>query len=140
MFLAIDVGNTHTVFGILVDEVLVHEFRMETRAQATSDEMMAFLSSLFSDRELSIDDVCGVGLACVVPTLLYPLSRVGRTLWGKDPFVGEHGEEPRTFRALEFLFHRRGDGMVTGLAVFRPLLPRYVPLFQALAVAEPKDD
>ncbi len=65
---------------------------------------------------------------------------VARVPMYQEAFLREHGEEPRTFRALEFLFHRRGDGMVTGLAVFRPLLPRYVPLFQALAVAEPKDD
>ena len=39
MFLAIDVGNTHTVFGVYVDGALEHEFRMETRAQATRDEL-----------------------------------------------------------------------------------------------------
>lgn len=105
MFLAIDVGNTHTVFGIFVDEVLVHEFRMETRAQATRDEMMAFLSNLFAARGLSIEKVCGVGLACVVPTLLYPLSRVGRALWGQDPFVVDHtvdsGLKLKLFRSEE---------------------------------------
>ena len=65
---------------------------------------------------------------------------VSRVPMYQEAFLREHGEEPRTFRAMEFLFHRRGNGMVTGLAVFRPLLPRYVPLFQALSIAEPKDD
>ena len=65
---------------------------------------------------------------------------VARVPMYQEAFLREHGEEPHTFRAMEFLFHRRGDGMTTGLAVFRPLLPRYVPLFQALSIAEPKRD
>ncbi|MFH1532344.1 MAG: type III pantothenate kinase [Pseudomonadota bacterium] len=90
MFLAIDVGNTHTVFGLYRDGTLEHQFRMETRAQATQDELMAFLSSLFSSEGLQLSEVHGVGVACVVPTLLYSLSRLGRSLWGHDPFVVDH--------------------------------------------------
>jgi len=105
MFLAIDVGNTHTVFGIYVDGTLTHRFRMETRAQATRDELVAFLSSLFASRGLRLADVGSVGIACVVPTLLYSLSRLGRSLWGQDPFVVDHtvdsGLEIRLFRPDE---------------------------------------
>ncbi|MFH1532346.1 MAG: rhomboid family intramembrane serine protease [Pseudomonadota bacterium] len=64
--------------------------------------------------------------------------RMARVPMYQEAFLREHGDDPRTFRAMEFLFHRRGDGMVTGIAVFRPLLPRYAPLFQALAAAEPQ--
>ena len=126
MFLAIDVGNTHTVFGIYRDGALEHQFRMETRAQATRDELMAFLSSLFASRGLQVDDVDGVGVACVVPTLLYPLSRLGRSLWGHDPFIVDHtvdaGLEIRLFRADEVgadrivnaseAFHRLGASIL----------------------------
>lgn len=105
MFLAIDVGNTHTVFGIYVGDALIHQFRMETRAQATRDELMAFLSSLFASKDLRLADVQGVGVACVVPTLLYSLSRLGRSLWGHDPFVVDHtvdaGLSIRLFRPEE---------------------------------------
>ncbi len=105
MFLAIDVGNTHTVFGIYADGALVHQFRMETRAQATRDELVAFLSSLFASKGLHLADVEGVGVACVVPTLLYSLSRLGRSLWGHDPFVVDHtvdaGLAIRLFRPEE---------------------------------------
>ncbi|MBM4370626.1 MAG: type III pantothenate kinase [Deltaproteobacteria bacterium] len=105
MFLAIDVGNTHTVFGLYIEGALAHEFRMETRAQATRDEMLAFLSALFSSRGLRLEDVEAVGVACVVPTLLYSLSRLGRSLWGQDPFVVDHrvdsGLTLRLFRPEE---------------------------------------
>lgn len=90
MFLVIDVGNTHTVFGIFQDEVLTHSFRMETRAHVTRDELLAFLSSIFTSYGLSLNQVEGVALACVVPTLIYPLSRLSRSLWGQDPFVVDH--------------------------------------------------
>ena len=65
--------------------------------------------------------------------------RLARVPMYQEAFLRDHGDEPRNFRALEFLFHRKGNGMVTGLAVFRPLLPRYVPLFQALAAADPQE-
>ena len=66
--------------------------------------------------------------------------RLARVPMYQEAFLREHGDPPRTFKALEFLFHRRGDGMVTGIAMFRPLLPRYTPLYQALATAEPTRD
>jgi type III pantothenate kinase len=90
MFLAIDVGNTHTVFGIFQEDALTHSFRMETRAHLTRDELLAFLSSIFSSNSLELNQVTQVGVACVVPTLLYPLSRLSRSLWGHDPFVVDH--------------------------------------------------
>ncbi len=121
MFLAIDVGNTHTVFGIYVDETLVHQFRMETRAQATRDELMAFLSSLFRSKDLRLADVKAVGVACVVPTLLYSLSRLGRSLWGHDPFVVDHTVDAgliiRLFRPEEV----GADRIVNGSEAFRRL-------------------
>ncbi|MBM4370627.1 MAG: rhomboid family intramembrane serine protease [Deltaproteobacteria bacterium] len=50
----------------------------------------------------------------------------------QEAFLREHGDEPRAFQALELRFHRRGDGLVTGLAFFGPLRTRYEPLFQAI--------
>ena len=38
MLLAIDVGNTNTVFGIYKDEELIGSFRLSTTAERTSDE------------------------------------------------------------------------------------------------------
>ena len=64
--------------------------------------------------------------------------RLARVPMYQEAFLREHGDEPRTFKAMEFMFHRRGDGMVTGIAMFRPLLPRYTPLYQALATATPQ--
>jgi membrane associated rhomboid family serine protease len=66
--------------------------------------------------------------------------RLARVPMYQEAFLRQHGDAPRTFKALEFLFHTRSDGMVTGIAVFRPLLPRYTPLYQALGTAEPKPD
>jgi len=95
--------------------------------------------------DLSPADVLdGGGVLCYTDpyftaVLLGSEERMARVPMYQEAFLREQGDAPRTFRSMEFLFHRRGDGHVTGLAVFRPLLPRYAPLYQALAAAEPDD-
>ena len=45
MLLAIDVGNTNTVLGLYEGERLVHDFRIQTSAGRTTDELHALLAS-----------------------------------------------------------------------------------------------
>lgn len=98
-----------------------------------------------SARGLSPTDVVSAGsVLCYTDpyfaaVLIGDEKRMAKVPMYQEAFLRQHGDSPRTFRAMEFLFHRRGDGLVTGLGVFRPLLPRYTPLFQALAAAEPKE-
>jgi type III pantothenate kinase len=48
MLLAVDIGNTNTVFGIFEDQILVDSWRVSTSVARTADENAALLCQLFS--------------------------------------------------------------------------------------------
>jgi type III pantothenate kinase len=66
MLLAIDVGNTHTVFGVWDGSKWVQTWRHRTDIEATEDEVAAWLRSMFqlSGLEFAVDSVA---CASVVP-------------------------------------------------------------------------
>ena len=39
MLLAVDIGNTHTAFGLFDGETLRFDWRIETRSERTADEI-----------------------------------------------------------------------------------------------------
>jgi type III pantothenate kinase len=70
MLLAVDVGNTQTVFGIYEDERLVAHWRAATEAERTGDELAALVVRLLELRDLGFEDVTGVCLSSTVPLLV----------------------------------------------------------------------
>jgi type III pantothenate kinase len=65
MLLAVDVGNTQTVFGLFDGPALTDHWRVATEAQRTSDELGALLT-----RFLDFAQVEGICLSSVVPVLV----------------------------------------------------------------------
>ncbi|MFW6286398.1 MAG: type III pantothenate kinase [Candidatus Sumerlaeota bacterium] len=84
MFLAIDVGNTHTVMGLYAGEDLVHEWRIRSVPERTEDEMRALLADLFRERELLVGDVRGSAIASVIPRVTGPVISAVRKLVGVE--------------------------------------------------------
>jgi type III pantothenate kinase len=70
MLLAVDVGNTQTVFGLFDGDRLVEHWRVATEDERTADELAALVARLLELRELGFDDVTGVCLSSTVPRLL----------------------------------------------------------------------
>jgi type III pantothenate kinase len=70
LLLAVDVGNTQTVFGLFDDDRLVEHWRVATEDERTADELAALVARLLELRELGFDDVSGVCLSSTVPRLL----------------------------------------------------------------------
>jgi type III pantothenate kinase len=70
MLLAVDVGNTQTVFGLFDGERLVEHWRVATEAERTGDEVGALVARLLELRDLGFDEVAGVCLATTVPPLV----------------------------------------------------------------------
>ena len=69
MLLAVDVGNTQTVFGLFDKERLVEHWRVATEDERTADELAALVARLLELRELGFDDVSSVCLSSTVPRL-----------------------------------------------------------------------
>jgi type III pantothenate kinase len=64
VLLAIDVGNTQTVFGLFDGEELVEQRRIATEAQRTGDELAVLLHGLLGGAQ--VDGIC---LSSTVPAL-----------------------------------------------------------------------
>ncbi|HZD87380.1 MAG TPA: type III pantothenate kinase [Gaiellaceae bacterium] len=65
MLLAVDVGNTQTVFGLYGDHELGERWRIATEAHRTGDELGALLGDF-----LDLDAIDGICLASTVPRLV----------------------------------------------------------------------
>jgi len=69
MLFVIDVGNTHTVTGLFKNGQLIHQFRLKSDREMTSDEILVQYHTLFSMTGISPENITGVVLASVVPSL-----------------------------------------------------------------------
>jgi type III pantothenate kinase len=65
MLLAIDVGNTQTVFGLFDDGALAEHWRVATEAHRTGDELGALVG-----RFIDLGTIEGICLSSTVPTLI----------------------------------------------------------------------
>jgi type III pantothenate kinase len=70
VLLAVDVGNTQTVFGLFRGDHLVENWRIATEPERTGDELGALLGRLLELRDLGFEDVTGVCLSTTVPPLV----------------------------------------------------------------------
>ena len=79
MLLAIDTGNTNTVFAVFDDAGgMIGEWRSSTNADRTADEIGVWLSQLFALQNISREDITSGIVATVVPATLFSLRRMFR--------------------------------------------------------------
>jgi type III pantothenate kinase len=92
MLLAIDVGNTNTLFALIDAGAISHRWRISTDRQRTADEYMVWLSQLFQLEGLSRELVSAAIISTVVPPTLFNLQRLCRKYFDVDALVvGEPG-------------------------------------------------
>jgi type III pantothenate kinase len=65
--LAADIGNSHTVLGLLRDGQVVADWRVATDARRTSDEWAVLLRGLLGDDA----DISGIAVCATVPSVLH---------------------------------------------------------------------
>jgi type III pantothenate kinase len=81
MLLAVDVGNTQTVFGLYDGDVLGDRWRIATEAHRTGDELGALLSDF-----LDVTGLDGIALSCTVPRLIREYEHLAER-WAKVPLL-----------------------------------------------------
>jgi type III pantothenate kinase len=81
MLLAVDVGNTQTVFGLYEGDELGERWRIATEGQRTGDELGALLADFLDFG--SLDGIC---LSCTVPRLIREYEHVAER-WVKAPLL-----------------------------------------------------
>ena len=76
MLLVVDIGNTHTAFGLFDGETLRFDWRIETRSERTADEHAALLRGLFDVEHLDMRQVDAAIISSVVPPATLPMERL----------------------------------------------------------------
>ncbi len=84
MTLYIDVGNTHTVFGIKLNGEYVR-WRFATGRYETEDEVYSHLRTLFASQGVEDRMISGVVIASVVPSLDHIFHRLAEKYFGVSP-------------------------------------------------------
>tara|TARA_Y100001001_G_scaffold164362_1_gene196244 strand:- start:98 stop:916 length:819 start_codon:yes stop_codon:yes gene_type:complete len=89
MLLAIDIGNTNSVFALYdlqsQSQEPGHLWRFQTNAGKTEDEFAAALTELFRANDLNMADVEHIFIASVVPDADFAMAKLARNYFGCEP-------------------------------------------------------
>jgi type III pantothenate kinase len=97
MLLALDVGNSNTVFCLFAPATgaepahMVADWRVTTPHKQTADELGVLFQALFSMRELKPDIVTGIAVSSVVPPLDAAIRSLCETFFHVRPLFIEPG-------------------------------------------------
>ncbi len=84
MNLYIDVGNTHTVFGVKLDGNF-RKWRLSTGRYETEDEFFSHLKTLLESNGIDYKSIDSVVISSVVPSLDYVLRRLSEKFFRVEP-------------------------------------------------------
>jgi len=87
MLLAIDVGNTNTVFALYAAQKLTHSWRMTTDLERSEQEWFEALQPELAAAGCSVDQLYGVVISSVAPPLVPVLERLCQHHLAQAPLV-----------------------------------------------------
>ena len=87
MLLAIDIGNTNIVVALFHKDEIIHEWRLHSDPNRTSDEYNSMILSFFRDNGISQSSIKSGVLSSVVPLLIGPFIRLMENIIGKKPII-----------------------------------------------------
>ncbi|PCK00104.1 MAG: pantothenate kinase [Zetaproteobacteria bacterium] len=85
MLLAIDVGNTNTVFALFRDDNILYSWRCATEASRSVDEYAVFLNQLFELESIKWSDIADIIISSVVPDTDFHLTELCRKNFKIEP-------------------------------------------------------
>ncbi|MEH6809717.1 MAG: type III pantothenate kinase [Hyphomonas oceanitis] len=103
MLLAIDVGNTNTVFGVHDGDKWVVQWRSATDARKTADDHAAWLWRLADMHGMDLGKINGCVISTVVPQAVFNFRNLARRYLNVEPmFIGD----PALKSGVEIRIHR----------------------------------
>jgi type III pantothenate kinase len=86
ILLAIDVGNTNIVIGMLAGEQLTNHWRIATSVSRTSDEAWIVIKALCDTESVNMTRIAGVAISSVVPDLTSIFVDLSRQRFKVEPY------------------------------------------------------
>ncbi|KAA3617157.1 MAG: type III pantothenate kinase [Calditrichaeota bacterium] len=87
MILVVDIGNTHTVFGLVVNSEIKIHWRITSSLARTEDEIGILLKDYFQHSNYNFSDVTGVCISSVVPDLSQAYVWMSQKYLGIDAMI-----------------------------------------------------
>lgn len=87
MILTMDVGNTNIKTALFEGQEMQKYWRISTSKTYTSDEYGLLLSGLFAHEGVDLEDVEGIAISSVVPTINFTLEHMCKNYFGKTPML-----------------------------------------------------
>lgn len=87
MFLAVDIGNTQTVIGVLSGQRVLHQWRLSSGRERTRDEFAILLRGLLAPTDYGAGDFEGAAMSSVVPPVAKALQSALEDLVGTRVLV-----------------------------------------------------
>jgi type III pantothenate kinase len=102
MLLAIEQGNTNTLFAVHDGAEWIAQWRTATEASRTADEYAVWLTQLLAMRGLALKDLDGCIISSVVPQSIFNLRNLSRRYLEVEPLViGENVDLGMPVRILK---------------------------------------
>ena len=87
MLLAIDVGNTNSVFSVSENQEIMTEWRCSTDGNMTSDQYFTWLQQLFSIYDIDYKNINKVIVSSVVPDSIFNLKLLSKKYFNCVPLI-----------------------------------------------------
>lgn len=87
MLLAIDVGNTNLTLGVFRGDELLHDWRLKTDRDQTVDGWGVLIRNLLMLAGLAANEIDGIVIASVVPSLNDSLRRMAERYFQRTPLL-----------------------------------------------------
>ena len=87
MLLAIEQGNTNTLFAVHDGETWIAQWRTATEASRTADEYTVWLTQLLAMRQIALASLDGCIISSVVPQSIFNLRNLARRYLSVEPLV-----------------------------------------------------
>jgi type III pantothenate kinase len=87
MLLAVDIGNTHTVFGVFENGKLIADWRVSSAVSRTEDEIGTQVRAFLQDAGIKPKAIEGVAISSVVPNLTEVFVLMARKYFSAEPVV-----------------------------------------------------
>lgn len=119
MILVIDVGNTHTVIGVYKGEKLLGHWRISTNLEKTEDEYGMLVKGLLANSKLSLVDIKGIVISCVVPPVIWILKKMSADYFKVSPIIVGPGIKTGIYIKTDNPKEVGADRIVNAIAAYK---------------------